>query len=296
MNDLDLLSDRLDELSQSAPAPAVDPLNDIRRGQRALRRRRTRSAAGFTTALVAVAVISATVNFQGDPGNSGGDRPGSTARPRIEVAFSAVASLCLQDSSRLHEFDRAPESRPSLPVPRKAEPPRPQWEHPAVAPQLAAYRQAAAAILDPFGTHLAADVTNIQFGCNMANSRLTSLGTTLGLTSSGALGMVRLEVVSPDHGEKPQIVINHDRWTATEENLPAGVTKAWVADYQGGQAVYVKRQDGLTVAVDVTGTWGNNAGPGSPPARDLPTIDKLLMLAASESLTLPVTSPRSTNS
>ena len=141
--------------------------------------------------------------------------------------------------------------------------------------------------MDPSGTHLAADVTNIQFGCNMANNLLTSLGTTLGWTNSGALGMVRLEVVSPEHGEKPQIVINHDRWTATEENLPAGVTKAWVAEYQGGRAVYVKRQDGLTVAVDAAGTWGNNAAPGSPSARDLPTIDKLLKLAASESLTLP---------
>lgn len=287
MNDLDPLSVRLDELSQSAPASAVDPLDDIRRGQTALRRRRVRGAAGITTALVAVAVVAATVNFPGNPGNPGGGSPGSTAHPRIEVASNSISSLCLEERSRLDEFNRAPESRPSLPAPRKAEPPRPRWEHPAVAPQLAAYRQAAAAILDPSGTHLAADVTNIQGGCDPLNVRLTSLGTKLGWTSSGALGMVQLEVVSPEHFQKPQIVINHDRWTATEENLPAGVTEAWVADYPGGRAVYVERQDGLTVAVDATGTWGNNVAPGSPPARDLPTIEKLLKLAASESLILP---------
>lgn len=290
MNDLDLLSDRLNELSQSAPAPAADPLNDIRRGQKALRRRRVRGAAGTTAALVVVGVISATIQLPGSPGNPGD--PGEvsrsgTNRALVEAASNSISSLCLEEFNRLQEFNRPPESRPRFPAPRKGPPPRPAWEHPAVKPQLDAYRQAAAAILDPSGKHLDAEVTDIQFSCNVANSRLARLGTKLGWTSSGALGMVQLEVVSPEYDQKPHIVMNHHRWTVTTANLPAGVTKAWATEYQRGRAVYVERQDGLTVAVDANGTWGNNVAPGSPPARDLPAIDKLLKLAASMSLTLP---------
>lgn len=289
MNDLNLLSDRLDQLGRSAPTPAVEPLDDVRRGQKALRRRWACGAAGVATAVVAVGVLSAIVNLPGDPGdpnNPGSDSPGSTARPRIEAASGTVSSLCLQESSRLLEFGQTPETVRS-PDPRKAEERRPEWEHPAVAPQLAAYGQVAAAILDSSGTHLDTRVTNVQYGCDPQNVRLTSLGTTFGWTSSGARGMVQLEVVSPEHSEKPQIVISHDRWIATKENLPAGVTKAWATEYHGGRAVYVERQDGLTVAVDAVGTWGNNVAPGSPQARDLPTIAKLLRVAAGESLTLP---------
>ena len=101
--------------------------------------------------------------------------------------------------------------------------------------------------------------------------------------------MVRVEVVSPDHDQPPQIVIGHqDReWNAIEEGLPAGVTQAQAVEYHGGRAVSVRREDGLTVAIDADGVFGNNAAPGSPAVTDLPGLDKLLELAASESLTLP---------
>ena len=160
------------------------------------------------------------------------------------------------------------------------------WEDPSVAPVLASYRQAAAALLDPAGRHLQdADTSNVQYGCS--SGRLTELGTKLGWRSGSALGLVQLAVVSPKHGDEPQVVLAHDRWTPYDGKVPAGITAARVSDDDGDLAVVAEREDGLTVAVDTQGVWGNNMPPGSASATDLPGVGELLTLAASPQLTLP---------
>ena len=297
MSDLNPLSDRLDELGRAAPAPAVDPSDDIRRGRRALRHRRVRGAAGISVALVAVGIAAVAVNISSNPGpgGSGGGGISSTERPFIAAASRATSTLCLEQLSRLDRVNRSQGQEESAPPPQAQVstetdgPGRPPWQQPDVAAQVVDYRKAAAAILDPSGTHLDAAVTNLQYGCNPLNGQLATIGTKLGWTNSGALGVVQLEIVSPEHDEKPQIVLGHDHWNPIEKNLPAGLTKASATEYKGGRAVVVERRNGLTVAIDANGSWGNNAAPKAAPARDLPTIDQLLKLAASESLTLPST-------
>jgi|SRR5664279_2607843 len=300
MKDHDLLADRMGRLGQNAPEAAVNPLDDVRRGQRALRHRRAVGAAGITVTLAIIGVASATLVL---PDDSARDTPiastpsestpsPSTPTPStpdsrsIEVSAAAISALCQVQADRLEQLNQPPGSQPTFPRPRKTEL-SPSWENPAVAPQLAAYQQAAALILDPSGTHLDSEVSNVQFGCNPANDRLTSLGTKLGWSSSGALGVVRLEVVTPEQAKASQIIMSHEGWIRTNDNLPTGISKAWVTDYEDGRAVYVERQDGLTVAVDANGKFGNNVSPGSPSAADLPTDEKLLQLAASTLLGLP---------
>ena len=162
----------------------------------------------------------------------------------------------------------------------------PPWENPSVAPVLASYRQAAAAILDPDGRHLqAADASNIQYGCR--SDRLSKLGTKLGWKSGAALGLVQLEAAPRKFGGELQAVLAHSRWTPYDGKVPDGITAARVADYDDGLAVVAEREDGLTVAVDTQGVWGNNMPPGSAPATDLPGVERLLTLAASPQLTLP---------
>ncbi|RLV57567.1 hypothetical protein D9V41_02785 [Aeromicrobium phragmitis] len=280
MNDSDLLSDRLDELGQRAPAPAADPLHDIRRGQRALRRRRVRGAAGIATAVVAVGAVSATIYFPGEQGRSGGSLGGAVI-PHVEVGSNEVSGFCLDESGGRRVLNPAEDTQ-------NADPASPPQEHPAVTSQLASYHQAAAAVLDPSGTYLTADGANLQFGCDRETGQLARLGTKFGWSSAGGLGMVQLEVISPEHGEEQsQIIALREQWSAIEENLPPGVSAARVSEYQGGRAVSVERHDGLMVTIDANESWGNNAAPGSAPATELPGVDRLLELAASESLTLP---------
>lgn len=291
MNDVDVLADRLHELGQRAPVPAADPLFDIRRGRAALRRRRARAAAGVTTTLMAVGAVATTAPALRWPGSAGDTTLGPA------VTGSGAPSLTTQDSKDLcprddgtvaHQGPMTTSGEKVETAPAGQSPTRP-GEDAVIAPVLTSYREAAAAILDPSGSHLdlGGAIDNVQHGCDPSTGRLTSLGTKLAWTSGDALGMVQLEVVSREHSEKPQIVVSHDRWIISREQLPAGVTEARIADYKGGHAVVVEREDGLSVAVDAAEVWGNNADPGSRPATDLPGIDELLALAASPLLALP---------
>jgi hypothetical protein len=156
------------------------------------------------------------------------------------------------------------------------------------APVLASYRKATTTILDPTGKHLESKTStwgNVSCG---GHSDLRGLRADFGWRSGDALGVVQVEAAhshQPEH--EMEVVMDHEGWTTADLQLPAGVTKVEVADYEGGHAVFAKRDDGLTVAVDAEGVWGNNMPPGSPPARDLPGIDELVKLAASPLLTLP---------
>lgn len=301
MNELDVLSDRLHELGERAPVPVMDPLRDIHRGRTALRRRHARSAAGVT-ALVTMGAAVASISSFGWPGGSIDTvlkpaRSASGDSTPTSAPTSAARDLCVITGTKgVGSVGISPVGiSPALSrlVHQQLSP----GHAPRVAAALTAYRNAAAAILDPSGTHLdSADnkrsggVQTSSYCDPKTGDHLGSLGTSFGWTSGGGLGVVRTEVVSSRQDAKPQIVLDHSGWTAYGRRLPAGVVSARVTHYTedgGGHAVVVKRADGLTVAVDVSGRWGNNAAPGSPAATDLPTVDELLTLAASARLTLP---------
>ncbi|RNL63104.1 hypothetical protein EFK50_15445 [Nocardioides marmoriginsengisoli] len=281
MNDLDVLTDRLRDLGQRAPVPVADPLLDIRRGRLALRRRRARSVAGLTTAVVAVGSVAVTVPLLAPRGS--GD-------PALQPAASPSGAVTP---------DTTPTTDPCVITVRRGQGVTPlsgsreYAETPEVVAALASYRAAAAAVLDPAGRHLepvgSERNDNVQAGYDCRAKELTSLGTKLGWTTGDALGVVQLEVVAPEHDEKPQIVLAHDGWRPYDGALPAGVRKARVVVYYedgGGRAVVAERADGLAVAVDAAGVWGNNVVSGTASART-PSVAELLALAASPRLTLP---------
>lgn len=284
MDDFDLLGNQLHELAQRAPVPVADPLLDIRRGRRAVRRRHVRDVAGVSAALVAVAAIATTfpsLQLFGGDGTITASTPAystsSTSSPPTSSRPSAATDPCtINGGTAVAEArQRAPE----------------------VAAAVAAYREAAAATLDPSGEHLdPADskrpesVQSSSYCDPEVGEQLASLGAKIGWTEDGALGVIQLEVVSPGHDVEPQIVLNHSGWAAYGGRLPTGVSKARVTNYSkdgGGHAVIVERFDGLSVAIDAAATWGNNAAPGSPPTTDLPGVKKLVQLAADPALTLP---------
>ncbi|WP_244929322.1 hypothetical protein [Nocardioides sp. W7] len=306
MNDLDQFADRLRALGQRAPVPIADPLLDIRRGRVALRRRHARSAAGVTTALVAAGAVATTfpgLHLPGGGGStaiapagspSGATSPTTSPLPTAKDPCTIEApadgdTTVLPGAIQRGEGIGASKSEPGDVLTIENDP--------QVAAALPAYREAAAAILDPSGEHLdRADrkrSNNVQASsyCDpKTGEHLTRLGTKIGWTGGGALGVIQIEVVTPAHDDEPQTVLNHAGWTAYQGQLPTGVSAAEVASYSndgGGHAVAVERADGLTVTIDAAATWGNNVAPGSAPATDLPGIDKLVELAASPELTFP---------
>ena len=305
----DRLAGRLHELGQRAPVPVADPLSDIRRGRTALRRRNARYAAG--TGLVAVCAGAVGIGSIGWPGGStdaildpagspsAGGSPTSTpaSTPAAGAGQQCVVGVTT-DPSRLSTTRKGIVVSPSTLIDAQ----RQLERAPEVTAALGVYRNAASAILDPSGTHLdPADgerSDNIQsgFGCDPKTGEyLTSLGTEIGWTSGGALGVVRIEVVSPHQDQQPQVVLEHDGWHRDTGHLPADVVTARIVSYSedgGGHAVVVERADGLTVAVDASGVWGNNAPLGSPSATGLPAVADLLTLAASSQLTLPTLASR----
>ncbi len=313
MNELDELTDRMHELGSRAPVPAADPFLDIRRGRSALRQRHARRAAGVTTTLVAVGAVATALPglhlLGGDSVNRtqlqpAGDTATSFTTPSTTTPTPSGTDLCTVEATSptgaLTSHGNKNGNRESTEaVPGNDIPDLPFENDPKVDAVVSGYRTTAGVILDPSGKHLdpvdSRRSGSIQSGVHcdpQTGYQLTSLGTKIGWTSGGALGMIQIEVVSPEHDEQPQVLITHATWEhwRTTAPLPGGVSNVRVANYVedgGGRAVVVKRQDGLTVAVDAAGVWGNNAAPGSPPARGLPKIDTLVELAASPELTLP---------
>ena len=290
MNDLDELTDRLHELGQRAPVPAADPLLDIRRGRSALRRRHARSAAGVTTALVAVGVSATSLpalNWSGGSGDTvlePAAGPSTVTAPTPNVTPTSAA----KDPCTITEEADGELSGPAELLPSFSDPEIIAAEH--------VYQQAAATILDPSGKHidLSQKYNEVvggggSFSCDpKTGPRLTGAGTKIGWASGDALGLIGIDVALTEEAEKP--LVDEARWSAYNGELPDGVTKARVADHStdgGGHSVVVERTDGLTVAITTSATWGNNMPPGSAPATDLPGIDKLLELAASPQLTFP---------
>ena len=181
MNDLDApLGDRLHELARHAPVPAADPPADIRRAKVALRRRRTRAAAGVTTSLIAAGAVAVVLPHVNDSSTAHDPAPRLAASPSAAPARTGASALC--DDPVSHTVARRAITR-STP-PRSVEP----WHDPAVAPTLSAYRRAALAVLDPSGRHLDGHVSNVQYGCgpSAASDRLTELGTQLARTPASS--------------------------------------------------------------------------------------------------------------
>jgi len=163
---------------------------------------------------------------------------------------------------------------------------------------LSAYRRTAAAVLDPAGAHF--DPAEIRTGngymrssfCDPETDQLLvdRLGVKLGWTEGAALGVVQVEVTASDAYDEPQTLSSHQGWRVYDGPLPAGVTAARVTRYDesgGGKAVVAERADGLTVAVDVSGIFGNNAWPDAQAVVGLPNAKRLLKLAARPELELP---------
>lgn len=309
MNDIDVLTDRLRELGQRAPVPVADPHLDIRRGRVALRRRHARSAVGVTTVFVAAGAVVTSFPIIGGSGGAG-DTVLQPAGGPSTMAPSTTASSTPTSAAKDPCTIEAPVPTPTdgisspdengagIAITKGDAPLEPFENDPEVIAARHGYQQAAVTILDPSGAHIDLDskFNQIHEGsgswswtCDPTTGpRLTGAGIKIGWASGKALGMVEIDVTVSDEAEKP--VLNEGRWSRYQGQLPDGVTKAQIAEYSydgGGHAVVVKRTDGLTVAVLTAGVWGNNMPPGSPPATDLPGVDKLLTLAASPRLTLP---------
>ncbi|QCX26728.1 hypothetical protein [Nocardioides jishulii] len=282
MIDHDQLTARLHDLGQRAPLPAADPDLDLRRGRAARRRRLARRVAGTATAFVVVGVAATQLpvfEVSGEPGGS------------------ALAPASEPSATQRQTPTPAPMTCGDLAAMARQTPAQPT-QTPAQKAALAAYRQAAAAILDPSGQHF--DHAEIRQGNGIQSKtwcdpvtdeyRAMALGTKIGWREGGALGVVQIEVVSPQDEEGPQALFLHDGWTAYDGELPEGAARARVTSFSesgGGHAVVVDRIDGLVVAVEASGVFGNNAAPGAAAVTRLPAVERLLTLAASSRLTLP---------
>lgn len=286
MNDVDALNERLQELGRHAPMPSVEVSDDVHRGRVALRRRHARRRAGAGTTLLALGAVATVLpnlprtDHATDPAIHPAAKPSGqpynfcavTAPPATATASAVphegIGTSVIPPGQMHSDFDGLDTSA------------------------LAGYREAAAAILDPSRQHLdlADAANNIQGGiaCKSGSGRyLTELGTRIGWKSGPALGVVRIDVGSPELDQPLQVVGMNTGWSPYRGALPAGVMSARVTESSDGRAVVVKRNDGLTVAIEAEGVYGNNVAPGSPAATNLPGIDQLLALAASPELTLP---------
>lgn len=280
MNDLDDLTDRLHDLGRRAPVPAADPLLDVRRGRTALRRRHARSAAGVTTALVAVGVTASSLPGLG--WSRGSDekvlQPAADSSTTTAPAPSSAPSSATTDPCIVTEAEF-----------------RPVVSGPEVDAAQRAYGQAAAAILDPSGQHIDLsqpynEITGSgSFRCDPTTGDLSlgNVGARIGWASGDALGMIVISVALTEEVEEPED--NGGRWSAYDGVLPDGVVRARTADFStnGGHSVIVERTDGLTVIVVANGAWPREVPSGAVPATELPGIGKLLELAASPQVTFP---------
>ncbi|NYJ00024.1 hypothetical protein HNR19_000722 [Nocardioides thalensis] len=123
-------------------------------------------------------------------------------------------------------------------------------------PVVQGFRDVLAAHLDPRGEHLERKASNVQSSGSACS--LTALGTKVGWATPGAsgLGMVQVEVSTG--GDLTQVHMAHGGWRRLPVDV-AGIASAEQVQYDGGFAVQVVRDDGLTVAIDANLLFGNNS-------------------------------------
>lgn len=283
MDEIETLASRLQDLGGQAVLPPTDVAFDVARGRTALRRRNARRGAGVAVLTLGAAAVAvpALVDARVVSGPHLVPSGAMSAHPY---------NLCKVDASDFRSGTTVVQGEGVFMSTT------PGASIVIFGPDSSAarhsYQRTAAAILDPTGTHTNlkrdADSNQSGWGCDPATGDyLTSVGTTIGWTTNGALGDIRLSVDSPRSDQPSQVEMFHDNWSVYRGPLPAGLTSTRVAYFANGHAVVAQRRDGLKVSVEADGVWGNNAAPGSRAATDLPGIEKLLELAASPRLTFP---------
>lgn len=123
-------------------------------------------------------------------------------------------------------------------------------------PLVQAFRDVLGAHLDPRGEHLDRKASNVQ--TSGSDCGLSALGTKVGWSTPGSsgLGMVQVEVSTGD--DLTQVHLAHAGWRRLPVDV-AGIASAEQVQYDGGFAVQVVRDDGLTVAIDADLLFGNNS-------------------------------------
>lgn len=252
MNDEDQLSRKFEELDFSdEPAMVSQPDDDVRRGERRLRRRRTLMvtaglAAGVVMATGTVAVLPDALRGDATLQVAGGDPRGTPSEP-VPTG----------------EATRTPEAR-STRSPKATAPADDPFPYPATRQLLL---EAAVRHLDPEREHLPEQSTNAQTGGG-------SVGSKLDWTVSGedGMGMVKVVVTEPgykteDHGLDWLMgeigCLDHSTGETRCEKRPVPGTseQAWVAEPGAGSelSVLYERADGSYVGIGTYDLFGNNS-------------------------------------
>ncbi|HEX7738175.1 MAG TPA: hypothetical protein VF426_00855 [Marmoricola sp.] len=249
------LTERMQRLADQVPVPGVRPEDDLVRGRRRVRVRRTSGVA----AAVAVGVIAGGTGYLlHDP------TPARTVVAPADGGGNASAYL-----KPMKKGDKAPGmSMKEVPGGFKMTFDR----------RLDGYRDAVAAVLDPDGKHLDAKVSNEQSGTG-------GLGTKLGWKVGKGLGEIMVQVSRPGHDDdagfddfaSPDCVALPGR-PCTPLTLADGT--AGVTQSSGGElAVYYTRPDKQVVMIVETKLFGNNS---LVPIHALPATAKQLLQAAAD--------------
>ncbi len=266
------LTDRLHQLTATIDGP-VAPAELVRRGRAKVMRRRVVSAAAVLSVVGVAGVVVAATGL-------GGDRAAARHDPGFAVAPTATVS-----SKAAPSPPAAPTCDPMAQVtlgagsvPQGGGLPRTLQ----FTPVLNGYRDVLVQHLDPQQRHVE-EVQNVQGGSD-GSCAITSLGTKLGWKVPGeaGLGVVQVEVTTA--WKDAQTHLAHDGWRPAD-SLPAGAVSGYVAEYDGGTAVAVTREDGTTVALDANTLFGNNST--TPLSGMQLTVDQLLETAADPGLALP---------
>lgn len=261
---MDDLDDLLHDLVAGV-APPVDPVHDIGRGRRRLRRRNALAGTTSAVALVAVASVGGllfTGHTTDDPAQYADDPTQTVATQTQSASPTALPSGSPSTTARLR--------LPARPMAR-----------------LESWRNTLAGYLDPKGEHLQKTVTGKQGGTD-ARGRPSILGTKLGWSGPGGTGMIQIEVyadpgkdwgnVGPYGDWSCGTAVASPPWTCTPVD-PAGATRAVYATYPGGRAVAVQHPDGTVVVIDADQSFGNN---GTTDADPLGIHKSRLLAAASD--------------
>jgi hypothetical protein len=256
MNDEDQLNRKFEELDFSdEPAMASQPEDDIRRGERRLRRRRTLVvtaglAAGVVMATGAVAVLPNALRGDATLQVAGGDQTSSpTASPPTAPTPSAIPTPTTSPRQSTQTTPTAPADDP-FPYP--------------VTRQL--LLEAAVRHLDPKREHLPKQSTNAQTGG-------ASVGSKLDWTVRGedGMGMIKVVVTEPDYkteehglewlmGEIGCLDNSTGETRCERRPIPGTSEQAWVADsgVDSELSVLYERTDGSYVGIGVYDLFGNN--------------------------------------
>lgn len=253
----DRLTERLQGLTDQMPVPAVSPEDDLARGRRSARARRT----GGLAAAVAVGVVM------------GGGRyllhAERTGRAVIAPASSGAASPSPQDSPSGRVIQQDKIKKHSRPFTYDV--------------RLTGFRAALAEVLDPAGRHLDAKVSNEQ---SMGGAQI---GTKLGWKVGDGLGEIMVSVSRPNVEDggfndfDPSGCVPRAGAPCTPVTLADGTTGTTQTS-NGELAVFYTRSDKQLVLIVETRLFGNNS---TVPIHTLPaTAPQLLRAAADPRMTL----------